>query len=312
MSTLISVIVPVYNGATLLPRCLEHLINQTYQNLEIIIVDDGSTDNTPQICKEYASRDSRITVIKQKNSGPADARNNGLKHASGEYVHFHDADDFVRQDYYEKMMNAIKQSHADVICGEVEETGFLFPKFNRVIICQTLLDKIAVPRAHQFNVVWRYLYRRDFLTKHKIQYPHGMFIGEDKRFMMRATYHAKTLATAPGAIYHCMDNPDSLGKNFRTIMRGRSNGKTTEPAEYLTFMETTGMTDAIATVRRGIPDYSTRTDFLGFHIWRTLHFIGGDKKYYFLGIPILTQHHTQSRIRFYLFGLYLLRLYTSK
>ncbi len=311
MPTVISVVVPVYNGAKLLPRCLEQLVNQTYADLEIVIIDDGSTDTTPNICAAYAARDKRIKVIRQKNSGPADARNKGLETATGEYIHFHDADDFVQQDYYEKMATAINQSHADIICGEVHEIGYLFPKFNRVVICQTLLEKIAIPRTHLFNVVWRYLYRREFLLQHGIKYPRGMFLGEDKRFMLRATYYAKTLATAPGAVYHCVNNPDSLGKNFLSIMRGRPNGKVAETAEFVAFMETSGMAEAIAQAKRGVIEHTDRFDFLKLPIWRVVHYIGGDKRYKILGIPVFSRRQNQAKIRFYLCGLYLFRRYTE-
>ena len=103
---LISVVIPVYNAEKFLSKCLEHLIHQTYQNLEIIIVDDGCTDNTADVYNHYAKLDKRIKILNQKNAGPSAALNNGLKNANGQYVHFHDHDDYVNLDYFEKMANA--------------------------------------------------------------------------------------------------------------------------------------------------------------------------------------------------------------
>ena len=99
----ISVIVPVYNVEKFLAQCLESLVLQTYKNLEIIIVDDGSSDNSYKIYKKYAKSDSRIQIIKQKNAGVSAARNTGLASATGEYVHFIDSDDYIDIDYYEKI-----------------------------------------------------------------------------------------------------------------------------------------------------------------------------------------------------------------
>lgn len=177
---LISVVVPVYNAEKFLHICLEYLVHQTYPNLEFIIVDDGSTDNTPEIYKNYAKHDKRFKIIRQDNSGPANARNNGLAYASGEYIHFHDSDDFVEQDYYEKIFEAIKLSDADIICGEVKETGYMFPVFDRVHIlttmeeknnstksqsvscCMALCVQAFVPEKTRFKIPNKYVYRRRY------------------------------------------------------------------------------------------------------------------------------------------------------
>lgn len=308
-SPLISVIIPVYNAEKFLHICLEYLIHQTYKNLEFVIVDDGSTDNTASVYKRYAKNDKRFKIIKQKNSGPANARNNGLAAATGDYIHFHDSDDFVEQDYYEKMVNAINLSHADIICGEVDETGYMFPKFNRVHILTTLSEKITVPKAHLFHVVWRYVYRREFLIKNNLKYPTNMFIGEDTIFMMRATYYANSVATAPAATYHCVSVPTSLGKNAAKIMRGRANGVASEHTEYEKFMETSGLNALITNINRGILDYRTRWELLRIPVFMTKHYTNGDKTYCVFGIPLLRRKQTHNRIQFYICGLYLFRRY---
>ena len=98
MEKLLSVIIPIYNVELYLNRCMESIVNQTYKNLEIIMVDDGSPDNCPELCEEWGKRDSRIKVIHKKNGGLSDARNMGLSVATGEYIAFVDSDDFVDLD----------------------------------------------------------------------------------------------------------------------------------------------------------------------------------------------------------------------
>lgn len=111
---MISVIVPVYKVEPFLHRCIDSILNQTYQNLEIILVDDGSPDRCGSICDEYAQRDSRVKVIHQKNSGVSAARNNGLDAASGKYVAFIDADDWIEPWAYEKLRWLIEEHNADI------------------------------------------------------------------------------------------------------------------------------------------------------------------------------------------------------
>ena len=115
---LISVIVPVYNVEKYLRRCIDSILAQTYTNLEIILVDDGSPDNCPAICDEYAEKDSRIKVIHQQNGGLSAARNAGLDIATGDYIGFVDSDDYISFEMYEKLLNILMESNSDLsICG---------------------------------------------------------------------------------------------------------------------------------------------------------------------------------------------------
>jgi len=114
---LISVIVPVYNVEPYLKKCIESIINQTYNNLEIILVDDGSFDKSGEICDEYASIDSRIKVIHKENGGLSSARNAGINAASGEYLAFVDSDDWIETDMYELLYKSIKENNTALSCG---------------------------------------------------------------------------------------------------------------------------------------------------------------------------------------------------
>lgn len=114
MNQILSVIVPVYNVAAYLPECLDSLLSQDYEKLEVILIDDGATDHSGAICDRYAAEDSRIRVIHQKNGGAAAAKNTGLRAATGEYLTFLDADDYLEPNVYGYMLTVLKESGADV------------------------------------------------------------------------------------------------------------------------------------------------------------------------------------------------------
>ena len=123
MNSKISIIVPIYNSSVFLRRCLDSLINQTYQNLEIILINDGSTDDSELICKEYITKYENVTLFNKRNGGLGSARNKGLDLASGDYVGFVDSDDWVDYDYFEGLLNLQNQYHADISSYEIDVTS---------------------------------------------------------------------------------------------------------------------------------------------------------------------------------------------
>ena len=116
-SPLVSVIVPVYNVEKYLEECCDSILNQTYKNLEIILIDDGSDDNSPKICDSYKEKDSRVKVIHQKNSGVSSARNNGIKNSCGDFIIFADSDDKLEKNMCEKAVEALSQNTDAVFFG---------------------------------------------------------------------------------------------------------------------------------------------------------------------------------------------------
>ena len=133
LNPLISVVVPIYNVDKYLDRCVESIIKQTYTNLEIILVDDGSSDNSPQICDNWNVKDKRIKVIHKENGGLSDARNVGLSFATGEIISFIDSDDWIEHEMFEKMLNRKKKDNSDIVsCGVkwVKEDGSLIRNHN--------------------------------------------------------------------------------------------------------------------------------------------------------------------------------------
>lgn len=132
MNKIISIIIPVYNVELYLPRCIESVIQQTYRNIEIILVNDGSIDSCPKICDDYGVIDKRIKVIHKLNGGLSSARNAGIEIASGEYIGFVDSDDFIENDMYEKLLKACIENKAEIsMCGRYNysEDGTIIPVF---------------------------------------------------------------------------------------------------------------------------------------------------------------------------------------
>ena len=144
---LISVIIPVYNVEAYLPRCLDSVIQNTYRNLEIICVDDGSTDGSPEILRDYAQRDARITLITKENGGVSSARNAGLDRATGEFVAFIDSDDFVHPQYFELLLRAKEETGADMVAVNylpVEENlSVIYNKYlqGQEYVCEASVDR---------------------------------------------------------------------------------------------------------------------------------------------------------------------------
>ena len=120
---LISIVVPVYNVEDYLEKCIQSILNQSYKNLEIILVDDGSPDNCPKICDKYEKLDSRIKVIHKKNGGLSDARNIGIKNAKGKYISFVDSDDYIKENFIEDMYNLLIKYDADIACSQMKITN---------------------------------------------------------------------------------------------------------------------------------------------------------------------------------------------
>ena len=129
---LISVIVPVYNRESVLEKCINSVLNQTYKNIQLILIDDGSTDNSQSVCESYADKDSRVLVVHQSNRGPAVARNTGLDASKGKYIMFVDSDDYIHQKCIEIMYNAIKQFNVSIAVCEYGVQNHIFGEYPNV------------------------------------------------------------------------------------------------------------------------------------------------------------------------------------
>ena len=220
-SILISVIVPVYNVENYLRKCIDSILAQTYKNLQIILVDDGSSDASPEICDEYAASDSRICIIHQSNMGPTAARKAGLNIATGEYIGFVDSDDWIEPNMYEEMLKHLLDTGADfVYTGLIrEKNGVSYPdcQFEGRLV-DSPKDDVAIWQnlieSHSFTYLPRglviKLFKHDliFFCFHKI--PNDLHIGEDYAATVECILHCKRVLILQKAYYHYVIHDKSL------------------------------------------------------------------------------------------------------
>ena len=211
----ISAIVPVYNTEQYLERCLDSLINQTFKDIEIICINDGSPDNSLSILKRYQAKDSRIKIITKENEGPSCARNDGLKLASGEYTSFVDSDDWIDLDFYEKLYSAAKKYDADIAaCGikrlrsykwkyhlKIEKEEFTEDNNRKFVLCD-------VPEK---CYVWNKIYRTSEIKKYNLGFEPDTYF-EDRMFTCQVLVNMKKLVVVPEIYYNYWTNSNSIVK----------------------------------------------------------------------------------------------------
>lgn len=210
---LISVIVPIYNVEAYLPRCLDSIIGQTYKNLEILLIDDGSPDSCPQICDQYAQKDARIKVIHQENKGLPGARNKGMDLMKGDFFIFVDADDWVSTDFCEKLYQQQRQTNADMVTcsyyrvsdthtleqplADIDFSGYLQPAQFLFILLK-----------HKIPFAWNKLYRRSW-TKN-IRFDLRYSIVEDWYFTSSLAKQGGIFAQISIPLYFYYQRPNSM------------------------------------------------------------------------------------------------------
>ena len=203
---LISVIVPVYKVEKYLDRCLESIVNQTYTNLEIILVDDGSPDNCPAMCDAWADKDSRIRVFHIENHGVANARNFALSKATGEYIGFVDSDDWTESDMFEYLYGIITEYNDDIaVCGFQINNGARDGQDVCRISLADALKNIALG-DYKYGVLWNKLYKREIING--IEMPH-FACSEDLVFNYYSFKNAKIIAESDLELYHYFQNENS-------------------------------------------------------------------------------------------------------
>lgn len=222
----VSVIVPVYNAERYLKECADSILNQTIQDIELILVDDGSTDSSPSLCDAYAAQDERVKVIHKPNGRAASARNAGLRTASGEYIAFVDADDWISPDMYEKMLAV----HADVVlCDYVrflddEEIPFTQPNVDGGVYDKTQIREQIYPHLVMDGVEypvtisnWAMLIKRTVITANHLFYREDIHISEDAPFGSEVLYCADSFAYLKGErLYHYRMTEGSASKTYKS------------------------------------------------------------------------------------------------
>lgn len=223
MGEKISVIIPVYNSEKYLPQCMDSVLAQTYGDMEIILVDDGSTDGSPAVCDGYAAKDSRVQVIHQQNGGAGAARNAGLDAATGDYIGFIDSDDYIEPDMYEKLYRAIQKTGADMsLC----DFYYVWPD-GRTDTFEPMLEETIAPRRGYELVefaptYWRYislvnrLYKREIFDTVRLR--EGR-ICEDEMAVVPIFQRCRRIALIPDRLYWDVYRPNSVMTSGVSVKR---------------------------------------------------------------------------------------------
>lgn len=224
---LISIIVPIYRNEQDLQECIESLIKQTYQNLEIILVDDGSPDKCPQICDQYAEIDSRIKVIHKSNGGLVSGRKAGIEKSIGTYIGYVDGDDWIEPDFYEELYKSISGNNADIVAAgyrrDIEDVTEII---QNNVPCKTYegMERIELYKRMVcagdffyfgiYSYVWNKLFKREVLFESQMQVDDRIFVGEDVLCVFHAMMKAEKINVIDNASYHYRQRAGSILKTL--------------------------------------------------------------------------------------------------
>ena len=219
----VSVIVPVYNVEKYFDECINSILHQTYQNLEIIIVDDGTKDNCGKKADEFAKQDERITVIHKENGGLARARNTGMKHATGEYYCFIDSDDYIEPEYVEKLLNAlIKHDAGMVFCNyyscypnkNIPSHSLSGIEDGKQYSPEDFLRKIYTTYSGSFSFAWNKMYKKEIFQDLEFK----PILCEDVQIMLPVADRAGKIVFVSDALYYYRRRKSSLANNNREAL----------------------------------------------------------------------------------------------
>lgn len=206
MGELVSVIVPIYKVEDYLDKCVNSIKNQTYKNLEIILVDDGSPDRCPQMCDNYAKEDSRIKVVHRNNGGLSAARNSGLEIATGKYIGFVDSDDYIHSRMYEILVKHLKENDADLAVCRVQDVFEIseelsLPKEEKVEFMTNIqaLKSVYSEWGTDMVVAWNKLYKREIFNE--LRYNEGK-VHEDEFMIHKVLYYSQKVVTTNYKMYY--------------------------------------------------------------------------------------------------------------
>lgn len=216
-SPLVSIIVPVYNAEKTLDRCIRSILLQEYRNIELILVNDGSTDASLSICQGWSEKDTRVIVVDKKNTGVSESRNIGMEKASGKYIQFADSDDWLSENSTGVMVNRAEQTQSDLVIAKFyrvvnrmkEEKGNI--KADIVLNRKEFLTiMMKEPANFYYGVMWNKLYRRDIITAHRIRCCSDLNWCEDFLFNLDYIRYAETFACLNTPVYYYVKTANSL------------------------------------------------------------------------------------------------------
>lgn len=211
MKPLFSIIVPVYNVEKFISRCINSVISQSYEKWELILVDDGSPDDSGHICDDFQKKDCRIKVIHKANGGVSTARNVGIERARGEWVGFIDSDDYVESDWLESIVDKIRELPADMYTwGYTKETPDGMVLQSSVIGDVTFEDGLSFVNSvyYKHGMPW-FLFKRELIERYNCRCPEGIKHSEDQCFLLKYLIHNPKIVCIPRHFYHYIDNPVS-------------------------------------------------------------------------------------------------------
>lgn len=220
---MISIIVPVYNAEKYISRCIQSIINQTYTEWFLILVDDGSSDMSASICDQFAHQDDRIYVIHSTNEGASAARNKGLENAKGEWVTFIDSDDWVESNHLQCFMSQLNKDTDLCINSFVTDLKygsrpFYYPKLATTNNLQSIETIFTSLKMH-FQFLWNKIFRRELIEKHNIRFDTKLSLGEDNVFILDFLNYVNGISSSSDCTYHydqTDENPLSLGRRKRS------------------------------------------------------------------------------------------------
>lgn len=229
MTPLVSIIVPIYNADKNLKRCIDSILNQTYKELEVILLDDGSSDTSGQICDEYALLDTRVKVVHKENTGVSDTRNQGISMAKGEYIQFLDSDDWITPDATASFVRAATEQACDLVIadfyrvvnervsqkGAIEEDGLM----DRLAFATNMMQN---PADFYYGVLWNKLYKRSVIEEHQVKMDSEISWCEDFMFNLEYIRHIQSIYVLKVPIYYYVKTKGSL------VSQGMSMKKTVQ------------------------------------------------------------------------------------
>jgi len=207
---IVSVIVPIYNASAVLDRCIRSVLGQSYQDFELILIDDGSTDSSLEICHRYSSHDNRIKIVSQKNSGVSTARNTGIDTSTGDWITFLDSDDELTPNCLTSMVRLVEVDNQMICCSAKKGTGSIFVTFNDDGF-DTHSNVTAGP-VLLFGAPWGKLYNANIVKRNKIRFNTHIAKNEDTIFFWEYMQYVSKISTSSeiGYIYYVSYNPLSL------------------------------------------------------------------------------------------------------
>ncbi len=232
---MISIIVPVYNVAVYLRQCIESLLNQTYKNIEVVLVNDGSTDGGGDICEEFRRKDPRVVVLHKENGGLVSARKAGLKASRGRYIACVDGDDWIEPDMYERMHCRMTEKNVDIVmCGRYEDTGDVKKEVYHGIpegrygkselLCIVYPEMIAGESFFEWGIfpgLWDKLFRRDCLERFQYAVDERITMGEDAACTYPCLLNADSIYVMHKCLYHYRQTASSMVKQVQDCVKER-------------------------------------------------------------------------------------------